>query len=291
MRKSEADMIPEQTPWQLNQQAIIGLYESCFHDKFEDLERLNQDVQTVKGHLYEREYIQAFDAAYKREAYVLRWSPSRSLAYASLFCYLDDVRQVLVNEPATKVLAIGGGAGGELVALGSVFSQNDQNHQWDVTLMDISNWSDTVARLTHSVHRELCLKPENLRVDFKLGDVLDPKMGLGLAEVNLITLMFTTNELFKENKIGSVNLLHRLNRECKKGALLLIVESAGSYSNIDIGKKTFPVTFLVDMVLCEKGPWTSVTEEDSIWFRCHRHWQYKFNLENMRVLYRLYRHE
>lgn len=61
---------------------------------------------------------------------------------------------------------------------------------------------------------------------------------LQLNSLDLITLLFTTNELFSEDKAKSIRFFQALDN-CQPGAHLLIAESAGSYSHITVGTKKF----------------------------------------------------
>lgn len=118
---------------------------------------------------------------------------------------------------------------------------------------------------------------------------------LKLPSLDLITLLFTTNELFMEDKAGSIRFFQKLNQECTSGCHLLIAESAGSYSHITVGTKKFPIQFLIDTLLLGKrgeeanGAWDLIDENDSIWYRGKDDIDYPLKVENMRFFYRLYK--
>ena len=126
-------------------------------------------------------------------------------------------------------------------------------------------------------------------VNFINHDILTlPQEALDLSQLDLITSMFTTNELFASSKAGTVNFLHSLSA-CHSGALLLIVESAGSYSEVTVGSKVFPVHFLIHHVLSQNSNWELVSSTDSQWYRLPEGLSYPMQLENMRYFYRLYK--
>lgn len=80
---------------------------------------------------------------------------------------------------------------------------------------------------------------------------------------DLITFMFVMNELFV-NKTKSMALIQSLVSNMKKGAYLLIVDSAGSFSHLKVGGQTYMIYFLLDAIkTLEK-----VIAEDSKWYRC-----------------------
>ncbi|KAL4949975.1 hypothetical protein BDW69DRAFT_187791 [Aspergillus filifer] len=83
-------------------------------------------IQTIKSHLYNRDFDSAFADADEQllRAYALRWSAARALGYAGLF---KSILKVMVDEDggsgmgSTRVIGIGGGAGAEIVALAAAW--------------------------------------------------------------------------------------------------------------------------------------------------------------------------
>lgn len=329
---SHEDIVPPQD--------ILDLFKVSFSDElYGDELNLHSQIQSVKADLYERKYVEAFNSDEKRVAYCCRWSPSRAIAYTSLFAQLNEVKRIIeckrseenvdedddeedsleksvsklnIETNSTNVLCIGGGAGGELVAIASIFAPSrDYNSKFassqsksktikaelNLQLVDISDWSNIVERLESSIKSKwLRSEADCLNVTFKKADILSlsPKE-LNLKNLDLITLLFTTNELFMENKSQSIRFLQSLNAHCTSNTYLLIVESAGSFSHIEVGSKKFPIQFLIDTILQGKrgeesrGSWEVVSMEDTIWYRCAETFDYKLKLENMRFFYRLYR--
>jgi 25S rRNA (uracil2843-N3)-methyltransferase len=92
----------------------------------EDKDDLNKQIQTLKTHLYNRDFDAAFADASPAllRAYALRWSASRCLAYAGLFRGVLSSLFLSLSLSGNGeggeelgVLCIGGGAGAEIVAL------------------------------------------------------------------------------------------------------------------------------------------------------------------------------
>ena len=71
------------------QQSLLNIIKEGFMERFD--ERLASAVQTVKGHLFDREFSKAFGSDDLLEAYTIRWSPSRALAYMDLICGLPQL--------------------------------------------------------------------------------------------------------------------------------------------------------------------------------------------------------
>lgn len=298
---------------------LIDLFKLAFNEELyggDDLDELLSQIQKVKSDLYNRDYSAAFNDEIKRIAYCCRWSPSRATAYASLFAHFKEVSDVVrCPDSDQSILCIGGGAGGELVAFASLFaptrdfstkysvsteskSNEDLQNTLNVHIIDISDWSNVVKRLTDTIQSRWLYADVSkyFNVNFCQEDILKGNPSdLQLSNLNLITLLFTTNELFSENRTESIKLLQRFNQHCKKGCYLLITESAGSYSHITIGSKNFPIQFLVDTVLVGKrgqeasGSWLLISQSESTWYRGDPQLDYPMKLENMRVFYRLYK--
>lgn len=299
--ETQTDVMPFHSKYSLEPNRIIDLFEETF-ESILDSPDLQQHIQSVKGDLYNRNYTAAFGNDDKRFAYASRWSPARALSYSSLFASLEPVRKMLENpEGKKKVLCVGGGAASELVGLAAVFcrlkeycSASDSN--LEMNIIDIADWSTIVNAITRHIQTKWIYNSSKLQTNFILDDILsaDPNT-VKYSDMNLITLLFTTNELFHAKRAETVKFLHTLNANCKKDSYLLIAESAGSYSNIKIGTKQFPVQFLVDMILIGKpgennGGWEIVQQSESCWYRVNpKEINYKMKLENMRFFYRLYK--
>ncbi|CEP64941.1 25S rRNA (uracil2843-N3)-methyltransferase LALA0_S15e00848g [Lachancea lanzarotensis] len=311
MVKNDLKTLPFHNELSLSPQDILDLFKVTFDQQLyrDDRQILSDDIQLVKSELFNRNYSAAFDTAEKRTAYCCRWSPSRAIAYSSLFCHLDAVRAVIQKSDESEILCIGGGAGGELISISSIFvpsvdfnskystSAQVENKTLKVTLVDLADWSAEVEKLKESISKTWLFDHANdLQIQFLKKDVLQATSSdLNLPTLNLITLLFTTNELFTAAKAESIRFFQLLSNQCKSGCHLLIVESAGSFSHITVGTKKFPIQFLVDTLLLGKrgqedtGAWELVQEHDSLWYRAKDDVDYPLKVENMRFFYRLYR--
>ncbi|SCU77306.1 LAFA_0A00980g1_1 [Lachancea sp. 'fantastica'] len=312
MVKDELKSLPYHHELSLSPQDILDLFKITFEEQLyrNDRQILSDDIQSVKSELFNRNYVAAFDSTEKRTAYCARWSPSRAIAYSSLFCHLDAVRAVIQDSHDGEILCIGGGAGGELISIGSIFTPSvdfnakystktsqAENKTLKVTLVDLADWTAEVAKLKESIRKTWLFDHANdLAIQFLKKDVLQASSAdLNLPSLDLITLLFTTNELFTAAKAESIRFFQRLNDQCRSGCHLLIVESAGSYSHITVGSKKFPIQFLIDTLLMGKsgeeatGHWELVQGHDSLWYRAKDDVDYPLKVENMRFFYRLYR--
>ncbi|KAF6072011.1 hypothetical protein FOB64_000958 [Candida albicans] len=217
------DLFPFTTEDCMEPQKIIDLFEVCFKHVLESPD-LQEHIQVVKGDLYNRDYLAAFNNDDNRFAYACR-------------CIIGTHQNSIRNpETVRNVLCVGGGASSELVALGSVFCRLKEYHpnspsQLNIKLIDIADWSKVVSNLTTYMKDSWVYHSEKLNSQFICNDILTSSPeSLNLESLDLITLLFTTNELFAEKRKETIKFLQLLNSNCRQGSLLLIAESAGSYS-------------------------------------------------------------
>ena len=313
---------------------------------------VKQIVREVKHHLYERDFLKAFGTEAYREAYAVRWSPSRALAYASVFCHFDPLNLARSSEPeakgtteATKVheqgsnslrkiVCFGGGGGAELVGLATYLhwfshlradcsDNSDRPRQntlpsFQCTIFDVADWSSVIQKLLASLTSTLAQHTEsntgssfhtpNLIADFRHQDVLGLTNESTESEfkgVKMVTVMFTLNELYSASMSKTTKLLLGLTDVLDNGALLLVVDSPGSYSTVGIGKdgqeKNYPMQWILDHTLLDSAAvlavegkekiarWEKVEGIESRWFRLVKGLTYPIDLEDMRYQLHLYR--
>lgn len=169
------------------QQIVLDAFRKCFAPRFDS--GFPTIVQQIKQHLFNRDFKNAFGNKSFLDAYAMRWSPSRALAYTQIFWeilsefYPDnrDLKQdsrplplavsQVQSASAERVVCIGGGAGAELVALTAylqgtghrrlkIHDPEDNSEprppSFAITAIDIADWS-TVLEELHS-----CMTPAPL---------------------------------------------------------------------------------------------------------------------------------
>jgi 25S rRNA (uracil2843-N3)-methyltransferase len=357
------------------QQLLLDIFEGVFSARFND--SLPALIHEVKQHLYNRDFANAFGKEASLEAYAMRWSPCRALAYADL---LNSSQKILAAPTAKtvgadrkfpspqwapkiqfeehglvaetdgvrklKVVCIGGGAGAELLAFagllscasaasdsnlaGKAFDSMGPGVGFDITAVDIADWSRVLgllytgittapevskyaSRVNQDTRRAL-VDPSNLRMSFLKQDVLKTdvlKSGPLLQDCDLVTVMFTLNELYSTSMSATTDLLLTMTHLLEPGSLLLVVDSPGSYSSVSVGKdsgdgeaaaqRKYPMQWLLNHTLLEAAAtasserdekdqqWEKVEECESRWFRLPDGLKYPIDLEDMRYQYHLYR--
>lgn len=199
-----------------------------------------------------------------------------------------------------------------------------------VQVLDIADWSTVVGKLYSSTTKSPPLskyasstlksmngplvEPENFRVSFGQKDLLNTDaecLAAVVRDAAVVTLMFTLNELYSTSVSKATNLLLELTYLMQPGSLLLVVDSPGSYSTVNLGKdvgrsqpgseKKYPMQWLLDHTLMEASnigdgkdasqgnQWEKVVSEDSKWFRLPQGLKYPLDLEDMRYQLYLYR--
>jgi len=221
---------------------------------------------------------------------------------------------------------------------------------FDITLVDIADWSG----ISTSLHTALTtppplspyaseaakaaakslMSPSRFHARFIQQDVIAPECSVAslisssssstpasIRPQTLVTLMFTLNELYTTSVPRTQHLLLSLTIALHPGALLLVVDSPGSYSTVTVNssEKRYPMLWLLEHTLfttasttlsklneeegIDKGMdklrrelenepkpcWERVVSEESKWFRLPDGLSYPIELENMRFQMHLYR--
>ncbi|KAI8931843.1 hypothetical protein NX059_010749 [Plenodomus lindquistii] len=334
--KEEKPVIVSPIPLEL-QQLLLNIFRSTFQERFQT--DINPLLQEVKGHLYNRDFATAFGNERYLEAYAARWSPSRALGYAEVFW---DIKEHLradqenlggeSEDKSWKVVCLGGGAGAEIVALAGVQKmlaalQNEEEvsktPKVEVTAIDVADWSTVVKNLATQLEttpnlskyasaaakaaNAPLLAPGSLQVTFEKHDVLAPDssdLSAHLKNANLVTLLFTLNELYSASLPLSQKFLLDTTAAMTPGSLLLVIDSPGSYSSVTLNgtEKKYPMQWLLDHTLLKQANgnqkvrgeeevprWEKLQEDESKWFRMDEPLTYPIELENMRMQLHLYR--
>lgn len=333
-RTSRPDSTKEARISNSTQNVPLELQQKCldiFQRALKPGEHDTKILQEVKGHLYNRDFAAAFGQDDYLRVYASRWSPSRTLGYLQVLVDVQDVlcedlaTSVAANERAYKSVCLGGGAGAEVVALGAWMHLQHQRpkispERLQADFVDIAAWQKVVTSLHQAVtipqelskYASAAAKEANVpftpantyTADFHQIDVIAMERAQWqerLQDVELVTLMFTLNELYSTSMAKTQKMLALVTECLASGAHLLVVDSPGSYSTVSINgaEKKYPMQWLLDLTLIgspqkgedEDGParWEKLVSDDSKWFRLPQDLRYPIELENMRYQIHLYR--
>ncbi|KAF9106748.1 hypothetical protein BGX29_008606 [Mortierella sp. GBA35] len=159
-------------------------------------------------------------------------------------------------------------------------------YQVTIVMQDYVDWSPILEPMEAVVRSRMALGPERLKCETEIGNVLDLSEGLleRVARADLITFMFVLNELFQDKK-RTMLLVAKIVAAMPAGAHMLVVDSAGSFSNLKVGERTYMVYMLLDHLKSLE----IVYQDDATWYRCPPSLTYPLKLENMRHFVRIYR--
>ncbi|KAF2171181.1 hypothetical protein M409DRAFT_18298 [Zasmidium cellare ATCC 36951] len=317
------------------QSVPLALQQKCL-DIFQRALKPGEDdtkvLQEVKGHLYNRDFAAAFGQDDYLRVYASRWSPSRALGYLQVLIDVQDVlfqgsqASVDSEDQAYKTVCLGGGAGAEVVALAAWIHRQDDDSDvsplksLQADFVDIAAWQNVVSSLHEAVttpqelskyasaaarEANIAMVPGNAySAKFDQIDVLALDLSNWqerLNQVDLVTLMFTLNELYSTSMAKTQKMLAHITDCLAPGAHLLVVDSPGSYSTVSINgaEKRYPMHWLLDFTLIgsqqsrEDGDvpakWEKLVSDESKWFRLLQGLRYAIELENMRYQIHLYR--
>lgn len=306
------------------QQAALNIFRDTLHPSEEDVELL----QEVKTHLFNREFATAFSKQEYLRVYASRWSPSRALGYSEIFADVADYVQapsprVQGESGGTHIVCLGGGAGAEIVGLAAWLSldppDGDIKRKIEAHFVDVAAWGDILDGLYEGIvqppplskYASATIKESNVALisrdvfssRFSQIDVLNASedtLGMHVKGADLVTLMFTLNELYSCSIPKTQQLLGRLTRSMRAGAHLLVVDSPGSYSTLSINgtEKKYPMQWLLDHTMLMSEPqergvhvtpkWSKVSSDESKWFRLPPGLEYPIALEHMRYQMHVY---
>jgi len=207
---------------------------------------LEERLRLVKQLFYKREFERLFSDVDLCQAYACEYMPSRALCYKQVLTGLERIRD------AEYVYCLGGGNGAEMMAIGSTLKKCKVIHVQDMTdyqlLNDLSKNNKGHYMLETSVFD---LTSETFRM---IGPV---------SEAHLITACFLFNEIINTNKKGFVKIIQTLIANMKDGSFLLVIDSAGSFSEASVGGNVHMLFKFLDNL----KNFEILEQSDSRWFR------------------------
>ncbi|KAG9290602.1 hypothetical protein G9A89_011565 [Geosiphon pyriformis] len=272
------------------EQRILNLISQVFESTFESSDFLTR-LQAIKAAFFKRDYNQIFKDPENLSIYSAKYVPTRSLCYYNLIKNEEKIFE-LINNRETRIFSVGSGAGSELLGFAAALNHanktaNSTHTRLHLYMQDYVNWGTILDSLESKIREQLEIKVDTLKCVFMVSDVLEPTKELQqqFAMADLITFMFVMNELFV-NKKAAIEMIQLLAKNMRKGTHLLIVDSAGSFSNLNVGGKTYMIYFLLDAL----KEFDVVVSHDSVWYRYPENLKYPqiAPLENMRHFIRLY---
>ncbi|KAJ3046369.1 hypothetical protein HK097_000910 [Rhizophlyctis rosea] len=269
-------------------------------------------LRTIKSLFYDRKYVEIFTNADLLPVYAAEYIPGRALCYRDLFMKRKELRDAISRDGA-HVYCLGSGNGSELMGIAGALvgmhelpknvTELDVNHvtksnsteeskppHITIHCQDLSSYGPVLPSLLTSITTILPIPPSLITLESSTHDLLThstPLQTTQLQSATLITALFLFNELLTTSKSQFIRFISEMIQTTKPGTLLLVVDSAGSFSEVTIGseKRTYMVYHLLDAI----GALECLVKEDSIWYRFPEALKYPLKINNMRYFLRLYR--
>ncbi|RKO88103.1 hypothetical protein BDK51DRAFT_19192, partial [Blyttiomyces helicus] len=258
-------------------------------------------LRIIKQHFFNREYTAIFTNPDLLPVYAAEYIPGRALCYRSLFIRIKELRDVLSGR-GQFVFCLGAGNGSEVVGIaaamvglrlagGANAGGGASEPEVEVHCQDLSSYDPVMSLLDSAIRSTWSIPQSTLTLSTSVSDLLDgdpanqAALAAHLARAHLVTAMFVLNELLATSKSGFVKLVTALVTHMPKGSLLLVVDSAGSFSDAKVGAGQYKVYTLLDAVQGLEA----VVKEDSVWYRYPDGLNYPTKIQNMRHFVRLYR--
>ncbi|RKP34489.1 hypothetical protein BJ085DRAFT_5638, partial [Dimargaris cristalligena] len=246
-------------------------------------------LRTIKELFLERDYIGVFGDLTNLPIYTAQYIPGRALCYFNLFTRQPALFALLTKRP--RIFCMGGGAGSELAGPGSgPESVVKETPSTPAPLIchaqDFVDWGPTLARLETTIRDIWHIPPTWFQTEFTVGNLLDIDHDLEnrIAQADLVTSLFLMNELFCQQS-KAMRLVTTLIKCLKPGKHFLLVDSAGSFSQIKIGNHTYMLYKVFDSL---KQHFKPIISDNNQWYRYPSHLQYPLRLDNMQYYIRLY---
>lgn len=269
-----------------------------FHSKLAVIRRLfySRDFGTLFGVGSDNQLLGVYAAVY---------SPHRSLCYRNIFSALRENSKGLCDlSRMSSISCLGAGNGSELVGLLGALLESDRSvteaPPLKVSLHDMADYG-ILPQVLEAFSSKDTRAIQSLNVDFQfpISDLLAPSSFLtptSLLNADLVTAFFLLNELLTTSKAGFAKFIKLLMESMAPGSFLLVVDSAGSFSECVVGSgasstnaESPPSAHMVYKFLDAIHCLESLYSQDSVWYRFPKDLRYPVKLNNMRYFIRLYR--
>ncbi|KAJ3211921.1 hypothetical protein HK099_007885 [Clydaea vesicula] len=294
-----------------NEINVLDIFKESCEEELTD-ENFQEKLKQIKKFFIERDYLGIFNDKDLIKVYATSYSPSRALCWRNLFLNNEHLLKV-ITEKSCNCYLLGAGSGSELIGITAAYSEHlkvlknestDVDHLENVktlslNVQDLSDNRILLGKMEVSLRSKYSkvINDNNFKVEYSLGDILSQEipnlqyLKSILENANLITAFFLLNELLSNSKLNFTKFIIFLVKHMKRGSHFLVVDSAGNFSDVQIGnvdaanKKKYMVYQLLDGI----KDFEILTRCDSEWYRFPKELQFPLKLDNMRYFIRLYR--
>jgi 25S rRNA (uracil2843-N3)-methyltransferase len=203
----------------------------------------------------------------------------------------------------SAITCLGAGNGSELVGLlGTLLESGrpmNETPPLNVSLHDMADYGILPQILDAFSSKDTqAMQSLNVKFEFPICDLLVSSSSSSTADLlkaDLVTAFFLLNELLTTSKAGFAKLIKSLMDSMAPGSFLLVVDSAGSFSECVVGSSSSttaespPSAHMVYKFLDAIHCLECLHSQDSVWYRFPKDLRYPVKLNNMRYFIRLYR--
>ncbi|KAJ2640357.1 hypothetical protein GGF44_002579 [Coemansia sp. RSA 1694] len=228
-------------------------------------------------------YVRDFDGIFldptNLSVYTAQYVPRRALCYYEIFSR-PELQDILATSP--NIYCLGAGSGSELVGISAASkcapgAANAGSAARPITIhsQDYTDWSPILTTLEDTIRYKWGIGARQIQYQFSIDNLLQisPDIERSIASAQLVTAMFIFNELFSD-KANAMNFVKAIVKCVAPGAYFLLVDSAGSFSSIQIGTKSYMSYMFFDSL---GKHFTPIISEDSKWFRHAPNLDYPLN--------------
>ena len=265
-----------------NEQEILNLIKLSVNFNSVDFKK---NEQIIKELFFYRKYREIFENQSLLPVYAALYTPSRALCFHDIFIKNEHLKKLLLEN--SSFYCLGAGCGSELIAISRAFMEISTTTKIKLHIQDLANYEFLLDQMNQNIRKYWNLNNDRLELKFSVEDVLeeDNEFDSNVKESSIITACFLLNELLSTSKQKFVKLVYRMLKNMKPGTLLLVVDSAGSFSDVEIAGNTYNCWNLLDNL----KDLECITSSDSVWYRFPTNCKYPTKLNNIRSFVRLYR--
>jgi 25S rRNA (uracil2843-N3)-methyltransferase len=271
----------------IKNQEILNILRKALKDHINH-PQFQSRLARIKQFFFVRDYESIFTSKDFLGVYAAEYLPHRTLCYRSLF--LSVPSDLISQGIFSNILCLGSGNGSELMALASIFpqvSKHQHSNSMEVTCQDLSDYQ-VLPCLMETLKSDFpChFQDDKFTWTFSIGNLVDDPASIipYLQKSTLVTAFFLLNELFAMSKKGFALFIKTLIENMPPGTFLMVADSAGSFSESQVGNRQYMVYNFLDAIPALE----QVYKIDAQWFRPERGLQYPLKLNSMRYFVRLY---
>ena len=151
------------------------------------------------------------------------------------------LQKIVGATPAAAPAAAKGAASAPTASTTGAAASAAPAPRFRIHTQDLFDFTPTLHGLLGSLAVHCPIAYPSTSYTFSRGDILDPAASVApFRNSHVITMMFVLNELLQEQKAGTLAFLARVVQAMRPGAILIVADSAGDFSQIALGSGVDP---------------------------------------------------